>query len=91
MREEGIDFQPRSNAFMRCAKPGRLQELADALTPRDLVACGQGCDQRRERGGGAAHFEVTVVAGFFSDSSVAPCSRLTAAWSWVSLSLSGGT
>jgi hypothetical protein len=41
MREEGIDFQQRSNAFMRCAKPERLQELADALTPRDLIACGQ--------------------------------------------------
>jgi hypothetical protein len=41
MREEGIDFQQRSNAFMRCARPERLQELADALTPRDLIACGQ--------------------------------------------------
>jgi hypothetical protein len=26
---------------MRCARPERLQELADALTPRDLIACGQ--------------------------------------------------
>jgi hypothetical protein len=41
MREEGIDFQQCSNAFMRCARPERLQELADALTPRDLIACGQ--------------------------------------------------
>ena len=41
MREEGIDFQQCSNAFMRCAKPERLQELADELTPHDLVACGQ--------------------------------------------------
>ena len=41
MREEGIDFQQGSNAFMRCAKPQRLQELADGLSPRDLVACGQ--------------------------------------------------
>jgi len=41
MREEGIDFQQRSNAFMRCARPERLQELADALSPRDLIACGQ--------------------------------------------------
>ena len=41
MREEGIDFQQRSNAFMRCARPERLQELADALTPRDLIGCGQ--------------------------------------------------
>ncbi len=41
MREEGIDFHQCSNAFMRCARPERLQELADALTPRDLIACGQ--------------------------------------------------
>ena len=41
MREEGIDFQQCSNAFMRCARPERLQELADSLTPRDLIACGQ--------------------------------------------------
>jgi hypothetical protein len=26
---------------MSCAKPVRLQELADGLTPRDLVSCGQ--------------------------------------------------
>ena len=41
MREEGIDFRQCSNAFMRCAKPERLQELADQLMPRDLVTCGQ--------------------------------------------------
>ncbi len=41
MREEGIDFHQRSNAFMRCARPERLQELADELTPRDLANCGQ--------------------------------------------------
>jgi hypothetical protein len=41
MREEGIEFQQCSNAFTRCAKPERLQQLADELSPRDLVACGQ--------------------------------------------------
>jgi hypothetical protein len=41
MREEGIDFHQCSNAFMRCARPERLQELADELAPRDLVSCGQ--------------------------------------------------
>jgi hypothetical protein len=41
MGEEGIDFQQCSNAFIKCAKPERLQELADQLTPRDLVTCGQ--------------------------------------------------
>src|SRR5260370_30468592 len=41
MREEDIDFQQCSHAFMRCAKPERLQELADELSPRDLVVCGQ--------------------------------------------------
>ena len=29
MRQEGIDFQQCANAFTRCAKPERLQQLAD--------------------------------------------------------------
>ena len=41
MREEGIDFQPCTNAFLGCANPARLQELADSLTPQDLLRCGQ--------------------------------------------------
>ena len=41
MREESIDFRQSANAFMGCAEPQRLQELADELTPRDLVSCGQ--------------------------------------------------
>jgi hypothetical protein len=41
MREEGIDFQQSSNACLRCANPARLQELADSLTARDLLQCGQ--------------------------------------------------
>ncbi len=41
MREEGIDFRPCSNAFLKCGNPGRLQELADSLTARDLLTCGQ--------------------------------------------------
>jgi len=41
MREEGIAFQQCSNAFLRCSQPQRLQELADSLTARDLLNCGQ--------------------------------------------------
>ena len=41
MREEGIDFRQSANAFIGCADPERLQELADELTPHDLVSCGQ--------------------------------------------------
>lgn len=41
MREEGIDFQQCTNAFLKCANPARLQELADSLTTRDLLTCGQ--------------------------------------------------
>jgi hypothetical protein len=41
MREEGIDFRQCSNAFLRCSHPGRLQELADSLTAKDLLTCGQ--------------------------------------------------
>jgi hypothetical protein len=41
MREEGIDFQQCTNAFLKCANPTRLQELADSLTAQDLLRCGQ--------------------------------------------------
>jgi len=41
MREQGIGFKQLTNAFLRCSAPDRLQELADSLTPRDLVTCGQ--------------------------------------------------
>ena len=41
MREEGIDFQQCTNAFLKCANPARLQELSDSLTPQDLLRCGQ--------------------------------------------------
>ena len=40
MREEKIDFQQSSNAFLRCGNPARLPELADSLTARDLLPCG---------------------------------------------------
>src|SRR5271157_2386947 len=41
MREEKIDFQQCTNAFLRCGDPKRLQELADSLTAKDLLTCGQ--------------------------------------------------
>src|SRR5215471_18977113 len=41
MREEGIRFQQCANAFLKCAAPERLQQLADSLTAQDLVTCGQ--------------------------------------------------
>src|SRR5271169_1287712 len=41
MREEGIDFQQCTNAFLKCDNPARLQELADSLTTQDLLKCGQ--------------------------------------------------
>src|SRR6202161_1520277 len=41
MQEEGIDFQQCTNAFLKCGNPARLQELADSLTPQDLLKCGQ--------------------------------------------------
>jgi hypothetical protein len=41
MRQEGIDFQQCTNAFLKCSNPARLQELADSLTPRDLLNSGQ--------------------------------------------------
>ncbi|MCC6367064.1 MAG: hypothetical protein IT165_26385, partial [Bryobacterales bacterium] len=41
MREEGIEFQQSTNAFLKGGNPARLQELADSLTTRDLLPCGQ--------------------------------------------------
>jgi hypothetical protein len=41
MREEKIDFQQCSNAFLKCSDPQRLQETADSLTAKDLLICGQ--------------------------------------------------
>jgi hypothetical protein len=41
MREKGIGFKQVANAFLKYADPHRLQELANSLTPRDLVTCGQ--------------------------------------------------
>jgi hypothetical protein len=41
MRAEGIDFEQRSNAFLRSSHPEKLQELADSLRPHDLLTCGQ--------------------------------------------------
>jgi len=41
MREEGIEFQQTTNAFLRCRDPKPLQELADSLTARDLLLCGR--------------------------------------------------
>jgi len=41
MREEDIDFQQCTNAFLKCGNPTRLQELANSLTARDILNCGQ--------------------------------------------------
>jgi hypothetical protein len=41
LRCEGIDFEQCSNAFLKCSNPARLQELADSLSARDLLTCGQ--------------------------------------------------
>lgn len=40
LREAGIRFQQCANAFLTCSDPPRLQALADALTPHDVLACG---------------------------------------------------
>ena len=41
MREEKIDFQQCTNAFLKCSDPARLQQLADSLKVQDLLQCGQ--------------------------------------------------
>jgi hypothetical protein len=39
LRERNIDFRQCTNAILQCAQPQRLQELADALSARDLGTC----------------------------------------------------
>ena len=41
LSENGIRFKQLANAFLKCAAPDRLQALANSLTPRDLLICGQ--------------------------------------------------
>jgi hypothetical protein len=41
MAAEGIAFRQTGNMFLGCSDPGRLQALADSLTPHDLERCGQ--------------------------------------------------
>lgn len=37
MRKRGIRFRQEENAFLSCADPEALQQLADSLTPADIV------------------------------------------------------
>jgi hypothetical protein len=41
MQQQGIAFRQCKNAFLQCADPQRLQQLADSLTAQDLLRCGQ--------------------------------------------------
>jgi hypothetical protein len=41
LHAEGIVVRQCGNAFLTCSDPARLQQLADALTPRDLARCAQ--------------------------------------------------
>lgn len=41
LRSEGVAFRQGGNALLTCSDPARLQQLADALTPRDLDRCAQ--------------------------------------------------
>lgn len=41
LRQEGITFRQCGNAFRSCSDPTRFQQLADALTGRDLERCAQ--------------------------------------------------
>ena len=41
LRAQDIPFRQWGNAFLTCGDPSRLQQLADALTSRDLDRCGQ--------------------------------------------------
>lgn len=40
LRQEGIAFEQRANAFRSCTDPARLQELSDQFSAADIEACG---------------------------------------------------
>ena len=40
MKQVGIRFKQMGNAFRRCSDPAALQDIADSLTPEDLIRCG---------------------------------------------------
>jgi hypothetical protein len=46
LRQEGIAFTQRDNAFVDCANPQRLQELADAFAPEAISAAVEGILQQ---------------------------------------------
>ncbi len=72
-----------------------IERPLEGCATRGLVGgreTGQTRNQRsRHKLWDSSHWEVTVAAGVLSASGFAPCRRLTAAWSCVSLSFSGGT
>lgn len=41
MRRQDIKFRQSSNAFISCEDPRALQELADSLSPSDIIPCAQ--------------------------------------------------
>lgn len=41
LREQGIRFQQCTNAILQCADAEALQHIADSLTARDLMRCGE--------------------------------------------------
>jgi hypothetical protein len=41
LRQQGIRFQQCTNAFLQCSDAGTLQHIADSLSARDLVRCGE--------------------------------------------------
>jgi hypothetical protein len=65
MSEEGIDFQQFTNAFLKCGNPARLQELADSLTPQDLLSAarsGSRLSPRSSPTGSASTRGVSIVS-----------------------------
>jgi hypothetical protein len=41
LKQRNVRFHQCSNAFLQCSDPELLQQLADSLTPQDLIRCGQ--------------------------------------------------
>jgi hypothetical protein len=41
LQQQKIDFQQCSDGFLKCSNPSKLLDLADSLSARDLLTCGQ--------------------------------------------------
>jgi hypothetical protein len=84
MKEEGIDFQQCTHAFLKCGNPARLQELAHSLTTEDCSSAARNGWRRSPRSSPIKSASTRGVGIIFSSLrwSIATTSSFTAAPRW---------